>query len=216
MYTYISRNFSGAVAVIVGSVQFQIAPLSSLHFSISIKPLPVQLVLTFSDFNLLHRSFLKRFPLFIWLLFAVSLVFNFSPDTGGRRQSLIQVHQFSSALLWGGRGAADRCRCVWGALAVLWPHWVCPAQWCLCFPLYPAQAPGYSIWSRPSVECSFSFRVLHKSTDSLVPVFCALPGLSGSGSQRLGRPLPGCGAPFPSAAPAPPVGCPYQYFRMKW
>ena len=28
--------------------------------------------LTFRDFNPLHRSFLKWFPLFIWLLFAVS------------------------------------------------------------------------------------------------------------------------------------------------
>ena len=34
----ISRNFSGAVMVSVGSVQFQIAPRSSLHFSISIGP----------------------------------------------------------------------------------------------------------------------------------------------------------------------------------
>ena len=34
----ISRNFSGVVAVSVGSVQFQIAPRSSLHFSISIGP----------------------------------------------------------------------------------------------------------------------------------------------------------------------------------
>ena len=33
-------NFSGAVAVSVGSVQFQIAPLSSLHFSKSIGPFP--------------------------------------------------------------------------------------------------------------------------------------------------------------------------------
>ena len=32
---------------------------------------------TFRDFNPLHRSFLKRFPLFIWLLFAVSSVSNF-------------------------------------------------------------------------------------------------------------------------------------------
>ena len=31
-------NFSVAVAVSVGSVQFQIAPFSSLHFSISIGP----------------------------------------------------------------------------------------------------------------------------------------------------------------------------------
>ena len=36
-------------------------------------------------------------------------------------------------------------------------------------------------------------------------VLC-LPGLSGSGSQRLGRPLPGCGTPCPSAAPARTAG----------
>ena len=34
----ISRNFSGAVAVSVGLVQFQIAPRSSLHFSTSTGP----------------------------------------------------------------------------------------------------------------------------------------------------------------------------------
>ena len=47
------------------------------------------------------------------------------------------------------------------------------------------------------------FRVLHKSTGSVAPAFCAFPGLSGSGSQRLGRTLPGCSAPFPSAASSP-------------
>ena len=89
---------------------------------------------TFRDFNLLHRSFLKRFLLFVWILFAVSSVSNFHPDTGGWRCSLIQVRQFSSVLLRGGRGAADRyLRSVWGALTVFRPHWVCPAQGCLCF-----------------------------------------------------------------------------------
>ena len=39
----------------------------------------------FRDFNPLHRSFLKPFPLFIWLLFAISLVSNFRPDIGRRR-----------------------------------------------------------------------------------------------------------------------------------
>ena len=34
----ISRNFSGAVAVRVGSVQFQLAPHSSLHFLVSTGP----------------------------------------------------------------------------------------------------------------------------------------------------------------------------------
>ena len=78
------------------------------------------------------------------------------------------------------------------------PHWVCPVQGCLCFPVYPAQAPGCSIWSGLCVACCSSFRVLHKSADSVVPEFCAFPGLSGSGSQELdGRPLPRCGAPSP-------------------
>ena len=106
----------------------------------------------------------------------------------------------SSVLLRGRRGAAGRCRCVWGALAVFRPHWVCPVQGCLCFPVCTAQAPGCSIWSGPCVECGSSFQVLHKSTDSVAPAFCAFPSQSGSGSQRLGCPLPGCGAPFPSAA----------------
>ena len=73
------------------------------------------------------------------------------------------------------------------------------------FPVYTAQAPGCSIWSGPCTECGSSFRVLHKSLDSVVPAFCAFPGLSGSGSQGLGRTLPGCGTPFPSAAPARPA-----------
>ena len=43
------------------------------------------------------------------------------------------------------------------------PHWVCPVQGCLCFPIYTAQAPGCSIWSGPCVECGSSFRVFHKA-----------------------------------------------------
>ena len=58
----------------------------------------------YRGFNLLHRSLLKQFPLFIWLLFAVSSVPNFRPDTGGRRWTLIQVA--SSLSLRGGAGAA--------------------------------------------------------------------------------------------------------------
>ena len=69
----------------------------------------------------------------------------------------------------------------------------------VCAFLYTAQAPSCSIWSWPCVECGSSFWVLHKSVDLVAPAFCAFPGLSGSGSQRLGRTLPRCGAPFPSA-----------------
>ena len=59
----------------------------------------------YRDFNLLHRSLLKQFPLFIWLLFAVASVSNFCPDTGGQRWSLVQVRQFSPVA-----GRAGRCR----------------------------------------------------------------------------------------------------------
>ena len=82
------------------------------------------------------------------------------------------------------------------------PHWVCPAQGCLCFPVYIAQAPRCSIWSRPCVECGSNFRALHKSVDSVAPAFCAFPGFSGSGSQRLGSLSPDVARLFPPRPPA--------------
>ena len=81
-----------------------------------------------------------------------------------------------------------------------------PYRGICAFPIPTAQAPGCSIWSGPCIECSSSFWVLHKSADSVAPAFCAFPSLSGSGSQRLGRTLPGCGAPFPSTAPGRAAG----------
>ena len=77
------------------------------------------------------------------------------------------------------------------------------------FPVYTAQAPGCSMWRRPCIECGSSFLVLHKSADSVAPAFCAFPGLSGSGSQRLGRTLPGAARLFPvwPQRTPPPVGC---------
>ena len=104
-----------------------------------------------------------------------------------------------SVALCGGRGPADKYHWrVWGTLAVFRPHWVCPHSRVCAFPVYTAQAPGCSIWSRPCVACGSSFLVVHKSADSVGPVFCAFPGLSSSGSQELEeRTLPGCGAPYP-------------------
>ena len=75
-----------------------------------------------------------------------------------------------------------------------------PYRGVCAFPVYSAQAPGCPIWSGPCVECGSSFRVLHKSADSVAPAFCAFLGLSSSGSQGLARTFPGCGPPFPSAA----------------
>ena len=107
--------------------------------------------------------------------------------------------QFSPAT-----GRAGRCRqislCVDSTPRVPARLAFAPYRGVCAFPVYTAQAPGCSIWSGPCIECGSSFRVLHKSADSVAPAFCAFPGLSGPGSQRLGGTLSGCGAPFPSAA----------------
>ena len=110
----------------------------------------------------------------------------------------------SSVLLRGGRGTADRDHWpVWGALTVFRPHWVCPRSRVCAFPVYTIQAPGCSIGSGPCIECGSSFQVLHKSADSIGPVFCAFPGLSSSGSQELDEcTLPGCGVTYPFGGPS--------------
>ena len=87
-----------------------------------------------------------------------------------------------------------------GVLAILG---LPPLTGVYAFPVYTAQAPGFSIWSRPCVACGSSSQVLHKSADSVAPAFCAFPGLSSSGSQELDkRTLPGCGAPSPLRGPS--------------
>ena len=118
----------------------------------------------------MHRSFLKRFPLFFWLLF--SSVSNFRPGTGGWRCLLFR---FTSSVL-------SCCR-EGGALqtdiAVCGEHSPCsghtglaPYRGVCAFSIYTAQAPDCSIWSGPCVEYSSSFPVLHKSADSVESAFC--------------------------------------------
>ena len=108
-------------------------------------------------------------------------------------------------------GAADKSHWpVWGALAVFQPHWVCRRSGRVCFPRL--HCSGSRLLSReralscvdfPGPSCSGSgFRVLHKSTDSVGPGFCAFPGPNSSGSQELERTLPGCGAPYPLCGPS--------------
>ena len=53
----------------VGSVQFQIAPVPAYTSQYLEAPSSVVGV-NYRDFNLLHLSLLKQFPLLIWLLFA--------------------------------------------------------------------------------------------------------------------------------------------------
>ena len=117
-----------------------------------------------------------------------------------------------SVVLRRGRGAADRYRCVWVALTVFRPQWVCPHSRVCALPIYTAQAPGCSIWSGPCVACDSRFWVFHQSADSVGPAFCAFPSLSSSGRQELDRcTLPWCSAPSPLRGPSlsfrAPVGC---------
>ena len=116
--------------------------------------------------------------------------------------SLGSLVQFSPNM-----GRAGRCRQI--SLCVRSTHRVpatlgLPLLTGVCaFPIYIAQAPGCSIGSVLCVACGSSFRVLHKSVDSVVPAFCAFPGLSGSGSQELdGHTLPRCCAPSPLCGPS--------------
>ena len=71
------------------------------------------------------------------------------------------------------------------------------------FPVYTAQAPGCSIWSGPCVARGSSFRVLHKSTDSAAPAFCAFPARAAQAARSLtGALSPGAVRLLPSTAPA--------------
>ena len=207
-------------------------------------------MLPLRNFNLLHRSFLKRFPLFIWLLFAVSSVSNFRPDTGGRGGLLFRFASSVQSCYGAATGRAGLCRqislCVGSThrgpatldlprteVSVLSPSVLLrlPAALYVAGPELSAvpvfrSSTEARVWlclrvvSSPAsaVQAAKGLRVLSwaRCTFSLhgerpgQPEVCAasprvrrafsLPGLRGPGSQRLGRPLPGCSVPFPSAA----------------
>ena len=110
----------------------------------------------------------------IWLLFAVSSVLNFRPDTGGRRWTLIQVA--SSITLRGETGA------------------VFPSA---------AQTPACSLWSVPCAAQGSSPPVFHKSADSAAPAFCAFPTQAAQAARSLTGALSlGVARLFPSVVPA--------------
>ena len=99
-----------------------------------------------------------------------------------------------SVVLWGGRGAADKCYwCMWGALTVFWPHWVWPRSQHVCFPrlqcsgsrlLYRERAVSCMHFPGPSRSGPGS-RVLHKGADLVGPAFCAFPGRAAQAARSL-------------------------------
>ena len=98
-------------------------------------------------------------------------------------------------MLRGRRNTANKYhQCVWGVLAVSWPHWICPRSQIVLFRstllrLQVAlqgnclkQALGCVHF--PGLICSGSgSQLLHKGADSFGPAFCALPR-----SEQLRRP----------------------------
>ena len=124
-----------------------------------------------------------------------------------------------SVVLQGGRGTADRYICVWVALTVFQPHWVCPHSRMYALPVYTAQAPGSSICSGPCVVCGSSFPVLHKSADLVGPAFVpslvraaqAARGLTGALSLGAVCLLPSAVPPSVSARTSRvPAACVYS------
>ena len=126
-----------------------------------------------------------------------------------------------SVLLQGGRGAADRHRCVWTALTVIRPHWVCPVQGCLCFPRLHCSGSRLLYMERALRCVRFQFLGTPQKRGFGCTCVLCLPGPERSGSQELdGRTLPGCGAPSPLLGPAsvsarPTVGCQRLEFVLR-
>ena len=108
-----------------------------------------------------------------------------------------------SVVLRGGRGAADRYCCVWGALAVFRPQWVCPrSQVSVLSRLHCSGS--WMLYMERALRCvRFQFSgTPEKRGLSWACVLC-LPHPSSSGSQELDRrTLPGCGAPSPLHGPS--------------
>ena len=117
----------------VVSVQFQIVPYSSLHFSRSIGPFQCSRC-QLQGFNLLHLSLPKWFPPFILTSVCKSLRCLISALTPGAEGGHL-FRLICSVVLWGGRNTANKYHwCVGGVLEVSQPHWVCPCSQSMCFP----------------------------------------------------------------------------------
>ena len=120
----------------MGSVQFQIAPCSSLYFfSRSIGPFQCSQC-KLQGFNLLHLSLPKQFLLLCLFWLPLSKFFQClipALTEGGKGDHLFRLT--CSVVLWGGRNTANKYHWpVWGVLAVSHPHWVCLCSEHVWFP----------------------------------------------------------------------------------
>ena len=169
---------------------------------------------------MLHWSFLKRFRTSVYLASVCrSLQCLVSALTLAGVGGLLLRFACSVVLRGGGRCRQISLACVGSTRSVPATLGLPPLRACVLSPStllgLPAALQGAapSCVDFPGPSCSGSgFRVLHKSTDSVGPGFCAFPGPNSSGSQELERTLPQCSGLLPSAVPAsvsarPPVWC---------
>ena len=129
------------------SVQFQIVPCSSLYFLSRF--IGSFQCLVEANYRVLicctchFQSSSLFFVYFSFLCLQVSSVSNFHPDTRGRWWTFFRLT--CSVVLWGGRNTANKYHWhVWGVLAVSGPHFFAATHSVCAFPVYTAQAPGYS------------------------------------------------------------------------
>ena len=111
-----------------------------------------------------------------------------------------------SVLLWGGRGAADKCHWpVWGALAVIRPHWVCPRSWqvCVLSPYTLLRLPAALYGAGPELRAIPVFRSSTKEQTQLGLRFGCSPARAAQAARSLrGALSPGVVCLIPSAVPA--------------
>ena len=109
----------------------------------------------------------------------------------------------SSVPLRGGRGAADRYCCVWGALAVFRPHWVCPRSQVSVLSRLHCSGSRL-LYMEPALRCvRFRFSGTPQKRGLGWACVLYLPRPSSSGSQELdGRTLSGCVVPSPLHGPS--------------
>ena len=180
-------------------VQLQIAPCSSLHFLISLGPFRCSR--TYRDFNLLHRSLLKRFSLLIWLVCrSLQCLISALTQAGGGGLSLGSLVQSCC-----GEGGALQTN----VTGVCGEHSQCSG--------HTGFAPCSQCMYLPHLHCSGS-RLLYREQFLLpVPVFwystkaqtrlglCSMP--SPAGAAQAARSLTGALSPgavhlIPSTVPA--------------
>ena len=109
----------------------------------------------------------------------------------------------SSVVLRGERGAADRYRCVWVALTVFRPHWLCPAHGFVCSSRLNCSGSRLLYLERALCCVQFQFSGIPQKRGLGCTCILGLSRPSSSGSQELdGHSLPGCSVPSPLCGPS--------------